>query len=593
MIRTGHWHLVPVSCFYIWRYIMIATVKAYYNTGLTVGNCLDDISQLDALGFSSHSFPNIAIKQDRGRINIKINTDYSTIKDADYVKINDVGYWVTGITMLNDNVAAVGLQQDYVTTAGISNLEIISGWCTRRHVTTDTLYENTLDEPFSPTSPLKIDFGKELKGGGTSDIPQTIIVSSIDLTNLPNTATDYTDTLLDKVLVPDLNVVPNGSLNTLYTSHVTGAAKSTRMPATQAYNGATPAVLTALSKVRSLGVESCIVACYTVTANWVALSETDGTITGLEDYDKEEPSGLAQIPGTFKNNKVYSGQFNRIINYSLASGESSDNRVEDIQNNGSIVWRLAADPRYSGHPVCMPKYVHGTENNKLLSAINGAQWQNIPITYQGASGAGFLENNMRNKMERSGLNELSSTLGMIFGLGDSAMNSANMFNSNDIGFANSEGGFNPVFSSNPATGLYRTALHGAAGVRNEVFNRRDWFNSYNQAMATVDVQFPRIPSFQDYVGNTFFEMRYRLSDNDMIRFDNFLTQFGYAVDELLDQSCFAGRTHFNYVQGRDVALKKSGVPQYILEGMAKTIESGVRIWHTAPSHSKLLDNPIA
>lgn len=592
---------------------MIATVKAYYNTGLTVGNCLDNISQLDALGFSSHSFPNIAIKQDRGRISIRINTDYSTIKDADYVKINDVGYWVTGITMLNDNVAEVGLQQDFVTTAGVFNLDIVSGWCTRRHVTTDTLYENTLDEPFSPTSPLKIDFGKELKGSGSSDVPQTIIVSSIDLANLPLTAKAYVDAASDKVLVPDLNVVPNGSLNTLYTSHVTGAAKSTRMPATQAYNGATQTILDALSQVRSLGVESCIVACYTVNANWVALTESNGKITSLEDYSNDETSGLTQIPGTFKNNKVYSGQFNRVINYSLASGEASDNRVEDIQNNGVIVWRLAADPRYNGHPVCMPKYVHGTENNKLLSAINGAQWQNIPITYQGASGAGFMGNALKTGVDKLDNQRMYSIMGGMAGLLSMSGDPYSMYHANGgqvsysptIGNTDGmyympsaggiAGGANP-YGVNPFNMAGKT-LGGVAALgalnANTMYSKQALFNSYNQAMATVDVQFPRIPSFQDYIGNTFFEMRYRLSDNDMVRFDNFLTQFGYAVDEVLEQSCFAGRTHFNYVQGRDVSIKKSGVPQYILEGMAKSIESGVRIWHTAPAHSKLLDNPIA
>lgn len=584
---------------------MIATVKAYYNTGLTVGNCLDDISQLDALGFTSHSFPNIAIKQDRGRISIRINTDYSTIKDADYVKINDVGYWVTGITMLNDNVAEVGLQQDFVTTAGVFNLDIVSGWCTRRHVTTDTLYENTLDEPFSPTSPLKIDFGKELKGSGSSDVPQTIIVSSIDLANLPLTAKAYVDAASDKVLVPDLNVVPNGALNTLYTSHVTGAAKSTRMPATQAYNGATQTILDALSQVRSLGVESCIVACYTVNANWVALTESNGKITSLEDYSNDETSGLTQIPGTFKNNKVYSGQFNRVINYSLASGEASDNRVEDIQNNGVIVWRLAADPRYNGHPVCMPKYVHGTENNKLLSAINGAQWQNIPITYQGASGYGFMQNNVQTQIDKMDTQRLYGILGGVsnmlggftpqnYGAIESPNGGMGGFYNISHGFGDSGLHFNQ--GTNPAA-LAGGVLGGVSSIgsmnANIMYSKQTLFNSYNQAMATIDVQFPRIPSFQDYIGNTFFEMRYRLSNNDMIRFDNFLTQFGYAVDEVLEQSCFAGRTHFNYVQGRDVSLKKSGVPQYILEGMAKSIESGVRIWHTAPAHSKLLDNPIA
>ena len=576
---------------------MIASVKAYYNTGLQVNNSLDSLSLLDSLGFSSRTFDSIAIKQDRGRISIRINTSYDNIKDADYIKINDVGYWVTGINMLNDNVAQVGLQQDFVTTVGISNLEVVSGWCTRRHVTDDTLYANTLDEPFAPSSPIKVDFGGEITGMGSSDGYSYIIVSSIDLANLPATAKAYLDSANDKVLVPDLAVVPNSGNNTTYTSHISGNAKSCKLPATQAYIGNSQVILEALSSVRSLGVESCLVACYVVPEKWVAVNASGGAVTDMTDQDGFYTSALPAIPGTYKNNKVFSGQFQRIINYSLATGESSNNRVEDIQSNGVIYWRVAADPRYSGHPVCMPKYVHGAENQKLLSCINGAQWQNIPITYQGASGYGFLQNRLGNDIDRGYYDALSGVVNSIFNVGDSALNSIGAAQQDQLSmdYGIDSDLATSRFGAGARTGISfgRSALGAASAVRNYEYNKRNWFNSYNQAMATVDVQFPRIPSFQDYIGNSFYEMRYRLSDNDMVRFDNFLTQFGYAVDEIFTPSCMTGRTHFNYIQGREISIKKSGVPQYLLDGMAKVIEAGVRIWHTAPASGKLIDNPIA
>lgn len=585
---------------------MIASVKAYYNTGLTVGNCLDNIAKLDSLGFSSRTFDNIAIKQDRGRIDIRINTNYNNIKDADYIKINDIGYWVTGINMLNDNVAQVGLQQDFVTTVGIDNLDIISGWCTRRCVTDDTLYKNTLDEPFAPTNPLTIDFGGEISGLGESDGFTHVIVSSIDLTNLPSTAKAYLDAANDKVLVPDLAVVPNSNTNTQYTSAISGTDKTCRLPATQAYIGNSDPILKALSSVRSLGVESCIVACYLAPSKWIAVNGSGGAITDMNDFNGDVNSQLSAIPGTFKNNKVYSGQFQRIINYSLATGDSSDNRIEDIIDpGGSLVWYVAADPRYNGHPVCMPKFVHGSQNNKLLSCISGAQWQNIPITYQGASGAGFLQNNIKTQSERMEAqrlyNILGSTSSMLGGFTPQNIYQTQGQNGGFGGFYDASHGFGDAGlalgqSMNPA-GIAGSVLGGISSIgsmnANIMFSKQQMFNTYNQSMMSIDVQFPRIPSFQDYIGNSFYELRYRLSDNDMTRFDNFLTQFGYAVDEVLKVECFSGRTHFNYVQARDVALKKSGAPQYLLDGMAKIIESGVRIWHTAPSHSKLLDNPIA
>ena len=590
---------------------MIASVKAYYNTGLTVGNSLDYIGKLDSLGFSSRTFDSIAIKQDRGKISIRLNTSWDNVKDADYAKINNIGYWITGINMLNDNVAELILQQDFITTVGIDNIEVISGWCTRKHVTNDTIYTNTLDEPFSPSSPLKVEFGKELKGASVGDVGYIyVILSSIDLDTISNVADDYLDQANDKVLVPKLSVVPDTNANTQYTSHISLTAKTCKLPATQAYSGGDATIAAALSKVRSLGVESCIVACYMIPLSWASQSLSGGKITALTDESSDITSDFVVFPSqqSYKNNKVYSGQFQRIVCYSLASGESSDNRVEDIQLNGVIVWHTAADPRYNGNPVCMPRYYHSVDNDKLISCINGATWQNIPITYQGASGYGFLQNNLKTQTDKLEAQKLYGLMGGLSGMLMGAPNMGNFQGSggyqyNNSGYSdlgaftrdNSMMGFNGV-DANPLS-MSGKFLGGIAAMgynnANIMFQKQTLFNGYNQAMMGVDVQFPRVPSFQDYIGNKFYEMRYMLSDNDMVRFDNFLTQFGYAVDEVLDTSCFTGRTHFNYVQGRDVALKKSGVPQYLLEGMSRIIETGVRIWHTAPAHSKLLDNPIA
>lgn len=196
---------------------MIATVRCYYNTGLTVSNCLDSYLSLDSLGFNYRDFPNVAIKQDRGLINIRLSTSYKNIKDADYCRINNVCYWVTSVVMLNDNVADVQLQQDYLTTLGVSGLEVVSGWCTRRHIVDDTLYNNTIDEPFTPSNKLEIDFGSKIDGGGPDGF-YSIAVSSVDLLSITETATAYFDSDQDKVLVPNLPLV--SANNTSYSSDV-------------------------------------------------------------------------------------------------------------------------------------------------------------------------------------------------------------------------------------------------------------------------------------------------------------------------------------------------------------------------------------
>ena len=186
---------------------MVASVTLYYETGLSPGNCLDSISKLSSLAFTAKTFPNVAIKQDRGRVDIKINATYADVKNADYCKINSSGYWVTGINMLNDHCAMVLLQQDYLTTIGVSNLSIVSGWCTRRSVSDDTLFKNTLPENFTPSQELVVSGCTEISNGSSETGHINVLLCNLDILNLTDLAKAYTATLAGKdfnMIVPKL-----------------------------------------------------------------------------------------------------------------------------------------------------------------------------------------------------------------------------------------------------------------------------------------------------------------------------------------------------------------------------------------------------
>ena len=105
------------------------------------------------------------------------------------------------------------------------------------------------------------------------------------------------------------------------------------------------------------------------------------------------------------------------------------------------------------------------------------------------------------------------------------------------------------------------------------------------------IYFPQNPNIADYIGNKFYDMRTRLSDNDTKRFDMFLSAFGYAVDEPLSASFFSGRQYHNYIQATNVVLKKSNIPMMLLNGVINDIQNGVRIWHVAPDIVKMWYNP--
>ena len=563
---------------------MVASVTLYYETGLSPGNCLDSISKLSSLAFTAKTFPNVAIKQDRGRVDIKINATYADVKNADYCKINSSGYWVTGINMLNDHCAMILLQHDYLTTIGVANLSIVSGWCTRRSVSDDTLFKNTLPENFTPSQELVVSGCTEISNGSSETGHINVLLCNLDILNLTDLAKAYTATLAGKdfnVVVPKLPSISDGG--TKYYFHPQGASNtySTNIAMTKAFNPNNTKVKEGVSEVRALGIESCIGASYNLPLQWVdATEDGNGVYTRFVDKWKNTKSSLSTHWGSYKNNKVYSGQFQSIVCYSICSGEQNTFKVEDVVNSdGEILWTLFADLRYNGYPACKPSTYRSKTNSSMFGVVKGANWQQTPFMYTyGSSGYAV-------GLQSAAQNYATNRLGILGGiLGGSANMAAGLLGS-DLSGGEAQ--------ANNLASVTRAMSNGVSAGARLAMNRWDLNNNVRSLFkSTPEIQFPVIPQLQDFIGNKFYEMHYRLSNTDMTRFDNYLTQFGYAVSEKLTTACFTGRTHFNYVQGEDVTLNATA-PLYLRNGAAEQIMNGVRIWHTKPSSSALVDNPIA
>ena len=138
-------------------------------------------------------------------------------------------------------------------------------------------------------------------------------------------------------------------------------------------------------------------------------------------------------------------------------------------------------------------------------------------------------------------------------------------------------------------------LGGAAGLGQVVQMQRDverkkfdFLSSAN--VVAPNISFGRFAQMQDYIGNGFFIDRIRLSENDMERFDNFLTMYGYADDRKLENTDFTSHTPFNYVQADNVAVE--GPSMYMCNLISEYFSGGVRLWHELPNRAAMTDNPI-
>lgn len=530
---------------------MVASVKFYRSTGLTPGNVLDSPAKLDSLGFSSFSVPSVAILQDRGVFKIRVNTTYSTIADVDYCKINDQCYWVTGINMLNENVAECTLEQDAYTTMGSSGFTIVSGWCKRRHVTSDALWANTIPEPFTPSEHLQIDFGSKF-GGGYSNDDLGVVLSLVDLSTPVDfeNPDEWRSTFYKAeaeglpgifgVCVPD---IPELSQATMYRLTIGGTEHIAFIPPTAAFDNDNSIVNFWLYALYKLGLDSLIVYAYTIPGEYVATGRpSSGFFSQLSYSERTVASDLSPQFGSYHNNKVYSGQFQKFTLISLTSGDSAEYDVENIALTNTIAYKICADMRYNGYPMARPSVYYGEPNTELLGVVKGSEWASAPLKFMGSPGTESMGAYM---------NQISSLIGSIL----------------------------PVANKN--------YVGAAGGATSSLLSGIDALNP-----TVPHVKFPQTPTMQNYFGNKFMDYRIRLSDGDMTRFDNFLTQFGYAVSEPLTQSCLSGRQYFNYVQAEGVDVK-GAMQNHIKQGIISALQSGVRIWHTAPSLSAMTNNPIA
>lgn len=606
------------------------------STGLTPGNSCNSIDTIvNSIPFSDMiQVTGVAVKQTKGLSVVRLPLTFEQGIEVDYAIVGDVGYWVADIQYPNDNVGIVVMVCDFFTSVGINNIEIVGGWCTRRHVQDDTPFTNVLPEPFTPQEEFMLELGGTVaKPNAENREPMSFVVATVDL-SIGDGGQPYAQAwnvepgvdIITKIglFTPKIN---NLSEFTKYRTLVWSAdgeleAKDTTVPYTSLFDVESDQAQTQVARMYAIGLDNVILDCYVipgnyidgiiyktgipswapVAPNWIRIADT--LVESIHCYDTLLESNISPVFGDYKNNKVFSGQFQKIHLASPSFGDDIEYVPEDIISSVSehnIFWRCMADLRYNGRPICYPQTYRGTPNTRYLEAVRGSEWMKSPVKQIGSSG--WLLSRVSKNHEAIGKAFQAAVPAFKSGMNNPVYSNVDLDTPGKYYHDTTWLGTNVTgtmqFGIDKAatlkSSLASAAISGGVEYAKQIAGSlvSDTIGAGYVERHHPTVNFLQVPSLQNYLGNDFVDYRIRLSNGDMRRFDQFLTQYGYTVSEPLTRDCFFGRRNFNYVKADSVVVKLNGKSNLaFLNGVKEALQMGVRIWHKVPGVGDMDDNPI-
>jgi len=617
-------------------------VKLYKNTGFNIVDVPDSPALVDT--FAPIDASTCYLKQNAPMTSIKVQKTFDEIKNVDYAKIGDMYYFVSDIKMLNDNVCELSIVEDSITSLGGPKvLKFLDGWCERRSVSSDGLFENVIPETFSPREVLQIEQYHARSydySGGFVISTNTYIASTVDLSDanfanadvyagsdssgnnyfsiVPSIPSVAHSTKL--VMIPDISDHNNDEI----IAYTKGYGLFDYSDATIQAN---------VKKLRSLGLETVLIGCYIIPASMITYqSISSGKVMALgtrysetdtfkrNDFDSQtepaEDEFLHYQYGTYTpaNKKVYA-QFNDITVFSIA-GDSMTYKASDIYSalnaNDRILFTEAANGGPEGNPAMRPTYFERKKVDKYTiydNAVKGAKWLNCPLVLTGASGSAINEAkfNLANEkalLNYEGASYMSDAKNALDAVGFVAKQSQYAYN---IGAALGGAETSKTDFLGDVYGMARGFAdydpykrdRELQAMRIDIAQQRFAYE-VAQNIAAPSVKFAQNVDLQMFFGNFFGCFTLRLSPGDMERFDKYLTAYGYKTSEPLTEACFSGRVNFNFVQASGVSIEKTTSATYAVNdnrmrriNAAKQLNAGVRFWHVKPDNAKRFVNPIA
>lgn len=134
---------------------------------------------------------------------------------------------------------------------------------------------------------------------------------------------------------------------------------------------------------------------------------------------------------------------------------------------------------------------------------------------------------------------------------------------------------------------------GAAFTRNEETELKideakhkinfQWKDAFYEPNIQVGRQCPNIAVGKHYLGFRFMHVHVR--DDEMVRLDNFLTMYGYAVNTVKVPN-LTGRPYWNFVQTKD-CMVKGNMPASSKAAIARIFDGGIFFWNSAHGNANI------
>lgn len=588
---------------------MTYDITLYFGTGFDTVNLPASPTLLEQVARSTKTYSTNYLVQNTDFTSVRVADTFDNVKNADYCRIgSDRYYAVTGISMMNDNCAELGLSMDYLLSMGgiySNNFRYFGATATRITPQNPSTDYNYLQEPFNPAMPIDTttvnagfpahSAGNMILYGMTVDLQRLTEDKIIDAVKFGSEETEAGQ-------VPAL---PLSSLDaTIYQSGTTQPVAS--LPGESIYDFTTPDTQQqeALRAIQSLGISDAIVDRYVLPAEWGDIALKSGTTEHPNYYANDlffktysAAVALPGISGYSPNNAKTLSLYAQLMIASSISGDMHAyhwGEVETPGNHGTATLAAFADPSPNGAPYCGPAYYNGAAQVGVMQKVKGAAWYKPQMLLQGASGSALRAYQAANQINDLGRHEQWAAekyhrtenwraAGLAVGAGIGAIRML----SGDV-----VGGLGTLAQTAGSIDLRGWTEENIAR-QNEKADYQDRINDIATATSMSNNIFT--PTYKSAEGdslsmlfpNNFRILTANLAASDAAALDRYLTKFGYAVpgEQITASDLNRGR-YFCYVQCGEIQFGDApSIPRYIRNGAIAQLLGGVRIWKRKPDVS--------